>query len=73
MPSSCKTSASHPRSPARSPEARLHISTQMNTHNAAGIEAAARLGAQRVTLARELSVLEVAHLAEVADGYGMEV
>ena len=55
------------------PEARLHISTQMNTHNAAGIEAAARLGAQRVTLARELSVLEIAHLAEVADGYGMEV
>ena len=45
----------------------------MNTHNAAGIEAAARLGAQRVTLARELSVLEIAHLAEVADGYGMEV
>ena len=55
------------------PEARLHISTQMNTHNAAGIEAAAKLGAQRVTLARELSVLEIAHLAEVADGYGMEV
>ena len=55
------------------PEARLHISTQMNTHNAAGIEAAAKLGAQRVTLARELSVLEIAHLADVADGFGMEV
>ena len=55
------------------PEARLHISTQMNTHNAAGIEAAARLGAQRVTLARELSVPEIAHLAEVADGFDMEV
>lgn len=55
------------------PEARLHISTQMNTHNAAGIEAAAKLGARRVTLARELSVPEIAHLAEVADGFGMEV
>lgn len=55
------------------PEARLHISTQMNTHNAAGIEAAARLGAQRVTLARELSVPEIAYLAEVADGFDMEV
>ena len=55
------------------PEARLHISTQMNTHNAAGIEAAAKLGAQRVTLARELSVAEIAHLSEIADGFGMEV
>lgn len=55
------------------PEARLHISTQMNTHNAAGIEAAARLGAQRVTLARELSLAEVAHLSGVAHDLGMEV
>lgn len=55
------------------PEARLHISTQMNTHNAAGIEAAAKLGAQRVTLARELSIPEITHLAEVADGFDMEV
>ena len=55
------------------PEARLHISTQMNTHNAAGIEAAARLGACRVTLARELSLPEIAHLVDVADGLNMEV
>ena len=55
------------------PEARLHVSTQMNTHNAADIEAAARLGARRVTLARELSLAEIAHLSEVADGLGMEV
>ena len=55
------------------PEARLHISTQMNTHNAAGIEAAARLGARRVTLARELSLAEIAHLAEVAHGFDMAV
>lgn len=55
------------------PEARLHISTQMSTHNAAGIEAAARLGARRVTLARELSLAEIAHLAEVAHGFDMDV
>ncbi|MFR8009251.1 MAG: peptidase U32 family protein, partial [Gordonibacter urolithinfaciens] len=55
------------------PQARLHISTQMNTHNAAGIEAAAKLGARRVTLARELSLAEVEHLAGVASGLGMEV
>ncbi len=55
------------------PQARLHISTQMNTHNAAGIEAACKLGASRVTLARELSLAEIGHLAEVAKGFDMEV
>ena len=55
------------------PHARLHISTQMNVHNAYGIEAAARFGAKRVTLARELSIEEVAHLCEVAAGFGIEV
>lgn len=55
------------------PQARLHISTQMNTHNAAGIEAAAKLGARRVTLARELSLAEVAHLSSAASDLGMEV
>lgn len=55
------------------PGACLHVSTQMNTHNAAGIEAAWRLGAKRVTLARELSVAEIAELAEIAAGFGMEV
>lgn len=54
------------------PDARLHVSTQMNTHNAAGIEAAARLGAKRVTLARELSVAEIAHLSDVAREFGLE-
>ena len=54
-------------------QARLHISTQMNTHNAAGIEAAAKLGARRVTLARELSLAEVEHLAHVASDLGLEV
>lgn len=55
------------------PEARLHISTQMNTHNEAGIRAAARLGAKRVTLARELSLEEIANLAACARELGMEI
>ena len=55
------------------PQARLHISTQMNTHNEAGIEAAARLGAKRITLARELSLAEIANLAHAAAERGMEV
>jgi U32 family peptidase len=55
------------------PGARLHISTQMNTHSAAGIEAAARLGAKRITLARELSVREISELRQVADAFGIEV
>ena len=55
------------------PEARLHISTQMNTHNTAGIEAAALLGARRVTFARELSLGEIEYLTGVADTLGIEV
>ncbi|MBE6472816.1 MAG: U32 family peptidase [Coriobacteriaceae bacterium] len=55
------------------PQASLHISTQMNIHNAAGIELAARLGASRVTLARELSLEEIRELVEVASAFGMEV
>lgn len=55
------------------PQVRLHISTQMNTCNAAGIRAAARMGASRVTLARELSLAEIAHLASVAAEEGIEV
>lgn len=55
------------------PAARLHVSTQMNTHSAAGIAAAARFGAKRVTLARELSLDEIAELSAVAAELGMEV
>ncbi len=55
------------------PSARLHVSTQMNIHNAAGIRAAARLGANRVTLARELSLAEVTALAREAAAWNMEV
>lgn len=55
------------------PQVRLHISTQMNTHNVAGIEAAARLGASRVTLARELSLGEIELLSAEARARGMEI
>lgn len=55
------------------PDARLHISTQMNIHSESGIEAAAELGASRATLARELSIAEIARLAEKARELGMQV
>ncbi|HAM15708.1 MAG TPA: peptidase U32 [Eggerthellaceae bacterium] len=55
------------------PQAHLHISTQMNIHNAAGIELAARLGARRVTLARELSLAEIGELSALAGDFGMQV
>lgn len=55
------------------PKARLHISTQMNTHNVAGIRAAASLGAARVTLARELSLEEIAELSREAAAAGVEI
>ncbi len=55
------------------PDIRLHISTQMNVHSVAGIRAAAHLGARRVTLARELSLEEVAYLAKEARLCGLEV
>lgn len=55
------------------PQARLHVSTQMNTHNEAGIRAAAQLGAKRVTLAREVSLPEIKHLVSIADELGLEV
>ncbi len=54
------------------PSARLHISTQMNTHNRAGIRAAHHLGATRVTFARELSLEQIAFLSVEAKNLGME-
>lgn len=55
------------------PEESLHLSTQMNTHNLAGVRAAARLGAERITLAREVSLDEIALLCAAAAEEGMEV
>ena len=51
----------------------LHISTQMNIHNTAGIHVAKALRASRVTLARELSLGEIESLADEAHSLGMEV
>ena len=55
------------------PEARLHISTQMNIHDKDGLRAVAALGAKRVTLARELSLEEIAELAKLANELGIEL
>lgn len=52
------------------PEA-LHISTQMNVHSEDGLLAAAELGASRVTLARELSLGEIANLAAIGREVGV--
>jgi U32 family peptidase len=45
------------------PEVRIHASTQIDAHNAASVRALAEMGVSRVTLARELSVAEIAALA----------
>ena len=55
------------------PGARVHASTQMNTHSASGIEAVAALGVKRATLARELSLTEIEHLANSAHEAGLEI
>ncbi|MGI6032237.1 MAG: DUF3656 domain-containing U32 family peptidase [Coriobacteriales bacterium] len=47
------------------PELPLHTSTQMNIRDANGIEIARKLGACRVTLARELSIEKIAELAKL--------
>ena len=51
------------------PQLELHSSTQMNIRDAKGIEFARQLGFGRVTLARELSVEQIAKLA----GLGMDL
>lgn len=48
------------------PDVRVHASTQLDAHNAASVAALAGLGVQRVTLARELSVSEIATLVEAS-------
>lgn len=55
------------------PDCEVHVSTQMNTHTEDGVQAAAALGASRVTLARELSFEELARLSALAQELGMEV
>ncbi|MEG2516860.1 MAG: U32 family peptidase [Raoultibacter sp.] len=55
------------------PGARVHASTQMNIHNAAGLASLAALGVKRVTLARELSVGEIERLCAEAAVLGVEI
>ena len=51
------------------PQVKIHASTQMAIHNLAGAKAAAKMGVKRVTLARELTMDEI---AEIAAGSGIE-
>ena len=55
------------------PDVEVHVSTQMNIHDEDGLRAAAVLGATRVTLARELSLAEIARLHELAEELGVEL
>lgn len=55
------------------PDVEIHVSTQMNIHDEDGLRAAAALGATRVTLARELSLAEIARLHELAEELGVEL
>lgn len=55
------------------PAARIHASTQMNIHSESGIYALAELGVARITLARELSLGEIAHLCAVAAESSIEI
>lgn len=54
----------------RFPELRLHASTQMAIHNVPGAKALLELGIKRVTLARELTLPEIAALCRIP---GLEV
>jgi putative protease len=49
------------------PDLELHASTQMSITSADGVRMAQRLGATRVTLARELSLAEVRKIREAVD------
>ena len=42
----------------------LHVSTQANTTNYAAVQAWEQLGAERVVLARELSLAEISEISE---------
>lgn len=46
------------------PTLHLHASTQMSVHSLAGAKQAATMGFSRVILARELSLAEIAHIAQ---------
>ena len=54
------------------PKLKRHASTQMTIHHPSQIEVLASLGAERVILARELSLREVADCTRVANRLGVE-
>jgi putative protease len=54
------------------PSLPLHASTQMTIHHPSQVEVLARLGAERVILARELSLAEVAACTATAHRLGIE-
>ena len=54
------------------PELKLHASTQLNVHSTADMAALAKLGVDRITLARELSLPEVSRLSAFALELGVE-
>ena len=51
----------------------LHVSTQVNIHNVAGVQVCKALGAKRITLARELSLEEIDNISSEAHALGMEI
>src|SRR5688572_2085484 len=54
------------------PDIELHASTQMSITDAAGVQLARSFGIQRVTLARELSIPEIAAIARET-GFDLEI
>ncbi|MBO4758996.1 MAG: U32 family peptidase, partial [Spirochaetaceae bacterium] len=56
---------------AQFPQAELHASTQMTTHNLAQLEFLARLGVSQVNLSRELSIEQILLFSEKLKQYGI--
>lgn len=54
------------------PGCAVHLSTQANVHDEWGVRAAALVGVSRITLARELSIGEIARLSVLAAELGMQ-
>ena len=55
------------------PHVPLHISTQMNIHDEAGLRAVAELGAKRVCLGRECSLSQIENLCKLGSELGVEI
>lgn len=55
------------------PGVRVHASTQIDAHSSGTVRALSSLGVARVTLAREVSVDEIATLVRVGTAHGVEV